>query len=82
MHVENYVESMLKFQHVLKISNHVENYVKYVYVNHVENQVENCEVWKKPLTFHFLAKIFLFGTYFKLWNIRNYVQKQSRIFEK
>ena len=80
MHGENYVESMLK------ISMCVENYVKNVYVNHVENQVENCvEVQKKTNQFNFLVEIytiFWFGRYFKLQEVRNYVWKQSRIFEK
>ena len=81
MHVENYVGSMLK------ISMCVENHVKNVYVNHVVNQVENCvEVQKtKTIQFNFLVEIytiFWFSTYFKLWEVRNYVWKQSRILKK
>ena len=100
MHVENYVESMLKISVHVEICNacwklcwkHVENFnvfenhVKYVYVNHVENQVENCvEVQIKTIQFNFLVDIytiFWFGTYFKLQEVRNYVWKQSRIFNK
>ena len=50
MHVENYVESMLK------ISMCAENHVKNVYVNHVENQVENCvEVQNKNNSIQFFS---------------------------
>ena len=83
-HVE---KAYWKFQHMLKISMCVENHVKNVYVNHVENQVKNCvEVQKKQRNqFNFLVKIytiFWYGTYIKLWEVRNYVWKQSRVFKK
>ena len=57
MHVENYVESMLK------ISMCVENHIKNVYVNHVENQFENCvEVQNKNNSIQFFS-----------WNLHNFL---------